>query len=49
VDCSKEVGCGFEAAGCDASEMFEAIEEALDEVAPSVEVGLTDLTIRALL
>lgn len=40
MDCSEEVGCGFKVSGCDASEVFEAVEEALDHVALSVEFGI---------
>lgn len=38
MDCCEEVGGGLEVACGDASEVLQAVEEALDEVAPAVEV-----------
>lgn len=38
MDGGHEVCCGLEVSGCDASEVFEAVEEALDHVSLAVEV-----------
>jgi hypothetical protein len=35
----KEVGCGLEVSGCDGPEVFELVEEALDEVPVAIEEG----------
>lgn len=40
MDRGEEVGCCFEVSGCDASEVFEAVEEALDQVAVAIEVAI---------
>ena len=37
MDSCEEVSSGFFVAGCDGSELFESIEETLDEVAFAVE------------
>src|SRR5690348_3034096 len=39
-DCGEEVPCELVVAGCDAPEMFDLIEEALDEVALAIEIGV---------
>ena len=37
MDCGEEIGGGLEVAGCDASVVFQTIEEALDEIAAALE------------
>ena len=49
MDSCEEVSSGFFVAGCDGSELFESIEETLDEVAFGVEREVAiarDLAIR---
>lgn len=40
MDGGEEVGCGLEVSCGDASEVFEAVEEALDQVAVAIEVAI---------